>query len=89
MLADLLFRKGDFESSTYHFQQLLEKQPTHYTALIRLIHLLRRSGKLNEISRYLKMADQYSKKASLEPGLHYAKGLYYRYYGISYKFFLV
>lgn len=40
-LADLMFRKNEYEAATFHFQQLLEKKPNHYSALMRLILLLR------------------------------------------------
>lgn len=42
MLADLMFRKNDHTQATYHFQQLLEREPTHYKALAKLTDLLRR-----------------------------------------------
>ena len=51
MLADLMFRKNEYEAATFHFQQLLEKKPNHYVALSRLIQLLRRAGKLSEVPR--------------------------------------
>lgn len=40
-LADLMFRKNEYEAATFHFQQLLERKPNHYSALMRLILLLR------------------------------------------------
>ena len=40
-LADLMFRKNEFEAATFHFQQLLEKKPNNFSALMRLILLLR------------------------------------------------
>lgn len=46
MLADLLFRTSDSASATYHFTLLLERRPNNYTALHRLILLLKRAGKL-------------------------------------------
>ena len=27
MMADLMFRKNDYEAATFHFQKLLEKKP--------------------------------------------------------------
>lgn len=80
MLADLMFRKNEFDAATFHFQQLLEKKPTHYVALSRLIQLLRRAGKLSEVPKFLKTAEQLTKRASTEAGLHYCKGLYNRYF---------
>ncbi len=40
-LADLMFRKNEYEAATFHFQHLLERKPNHYSALMRLILLLR------------------------------------------------
>lgn len=79
MLADLMFRKNEYEAATFHFQQLLEKNPRQYVALSRLIQLLRRAGKLNEVPKFLQMAERGARKAAMEPGLHYCKGLYNRY----------
>eukprot|EP00756_Hemistasia_phaeocysticola_P023049 Hpha_TRINITY_DN15868_c2_g7::TRINITY_DN15868_c2_g7_i1::g.192122::m.192122/K19673/TTC21B, IFT139; tetratricopeptide repeat protein 21B len=78
MLADLMFRKNKFEDATYHFQQLLEKKPGNYEALVLFIQLLRRSGRLFEAPRFLKAAEK-AQRSRIDPGLHYAKGLYHRY----------
>ena len=76
MLADLMFRKNEHEAATYHFQQLLEKNPTRYDALNKLIHLLRRAGSLAEAPRFIKLAEKFSPKAAFAPGLHYCRGAY-------------
>uniref|UniRef100_A0A6I8PAD8 Tetratricopeptide repeat domain 21B n=1 Tax=Ornithorhynchus anatinus TaxID=9258 RepID=A0A6I8PAD8_ORNAN len=81
MMADLMFRKQDYEQAVFHFQQLLERQPDNYTILSRLIDLLRRAGKLEEVPRFLVMAEKHSSRAKLEPGFHYCKGLYLWYTG--------
>lgn len=44
MMADLAFRKVDFETAAFHFRQLLMRQPTYWTALARLIEVSRRTG---------------------------------------------
>lgn len=44
MMADLAFRKVDFETAAFHFRQLLIRQPTYWTALARLIEVSRRTG---------------------------------------------
>lgn len=46
MMADLAFRKVDFETAAYHFRQLLLRRPTYWTALARLIEVSRRTGNL-------------------------------------------
>uniref|UniRef100_A0A8C3VG32 Tetratricopeptide repeat protein 21B n=1 Tax=Catharus ustulatus TaxID=91951 RepID=A0A8C3VG32_CATUS len=81
MMADLMFRKQDYEQAVFHFQQLLERKPDNYATLSRLIDLLRRAGKLEEIPRFLSMAEKHSSRTKLEPGFHYCKGLYLWYTG--------
>ena len=39
MMADLAFRKNDYESAMFHFQQLLEKRPDYWVALARLVEV--------------------------------------------------
>ncbi|XP_018767037.3 tetratricopeptide repeat protein 21B isoform X2 [Serinus canaria] len=81
MMADLMFRKQDYEQAVFHFQQLLERKPDNYATLSRLIDLLRRAGKLDEVPRFLLMAEKHSSRTKLEPGFHYCKGLYLWYTG--------
>ncbi|XP_064019914.1 tetratricopeptide repeat protein 21B isoform X2 [Pogoniulus pusillus] len=81
MMADLMFRKQDYEQAVFHFQQLLERKPDNYATLSRLIDLLRRAGKLEEVPRFLLMAEKHSPRTKLEPGFHYCKGLYLWYTG--------
>eukprot|EP00899_Mesostigma_viride_P018008 jgi/Mesvir1/26208/Mv02392-RA.1 len=78
MLAELMFRKEHYETAIYHFQQLLERKPGHYGALVQLIHLLRRAGRMSEVPRYIRLAEKSSPRAHLEPGLHFVKGLHAR-----------
>ncbi|KAG9340863.1 hypothetical protein JZ751_020056 [Albula glossodonta] len=81
MMADLMFRKQDYEQAVFHFQQLLERKPDNYPTLSRLIDLLRRAGKLEEVPRFLEMAEKHSSRAKLDPGFNYCKGLYLWYTG--------
>uniref|UniRef100_A0AAR2KGP0 Tetratricopeptide repeat protein 21B n=1 Tax=Pygocentrus nattereri TaxID=42514 RepID=A0AAR2KGP0_PYGNA len=81
MMADLMFRKQDYEQAVFHFQQLLERKPDNYPTLSRLIDLLRRAGKLEEVPRFLEMAEKHSPRAKFEPGYNYCKGLYLWYTG--------
>ena len=39
MMADLAFRKNDYESAMFHFQQLLQKRPDYWVALARLVEV--------------------------------------------------
>lgn len=64
-----------YETAIYHFQQLLERVPNHYRALSQLVSLLRRAGRLEDIPKFIKAAQRASPRASMDPGLHYCKGL--------------
>ncbi|MGH0119571.1 UNVERIFIED_CONTAM: hypothetical protein FKN15_032396 [Acipenser sinensis] len=81
MMADLMFRKQDYEQAVFHIQQLLERRPDNYPTLSRLIDLLRRAGKLEEVPRFLEMVEKHSSRARLEPGFNYCKGIYLWYTG--------
>ncbi|XP_062313935.1 tetratricopeptide repeat protein 21B [Osmerus eperlanus] len=81
MMADLMFRKQDYDQAVFHFQQLLERKPDNYPTLSRLIDLLRRAGKLEEVPRFLDMAEKHSSRAKFDPGFNYCKGLYLWYTG--------
>uniref|UniRef100_A0A182WY98 Tetratricopeptide repeat protein 21B n=1 Tax=Anopheles quadriannulatus TaxID=34691 RepID=A0A182WY98_ANOQN len=75
MMADLSFRRMDFENAAYHFSQLLLYQPTYWTALARLIEVLRRSGTLVEAATFLQRAEEEATRSDGEAGLSYCKGL--------------
>ncbi|KAJ3318719.1 Tetratricopeptide repeat protein 21B [Blyttiomyces sp. JEL0837] len=79
MMADIMFAKNSYTSAVFHFRQLLEKNPTHYQALKKLIEMMRRSGKLDEADKFFEMAEKSSSKVHLQPGYHFCKGLHYRY----------
>nr|XP_058908371.1 tetratricopeptide repeat protein 21B isoform X5 [Kogia breviceps] len=81
MMADLMFRKQDYEQAVFHLQQLLERKPDNYMTLARLIDLLRRCGKLEDVPRFFLMAEKRNSRAKLEPGFQYCKGLYLWYTG--------
>ncbi|PVD35924.1 hypothetical protein C0Q70_02893 [Pomacea canaliculata] len=81
MLADLLFRRNEYDTAMYHFQQLLQKKSDNYEALARLVDLMRRAGKLEEVPRFLEMAQAASPRAQMEAGFSYCKGLYEWYTG--------
>merc|ERR1719181_1771889 len=79
MLADLMLQKSEWEAAIYHFQQLLEKTPAHFKAMVKLLQLLRRAGRLKEASKFLKQAERSSPRAALEPGFRFCQGLLHRY----------
>lgn len=79
LLGELAFLKGDFEMATFHYQQLLEKKPNDYKALVQLLGLLRGAGKLEEAPRFLSRAQKQDPRSSLHMGFAFCKGLYHRY----------
>lgn len=81
MLADISFRKRDFDNASYHFSQLLFSQPLYWTALARLIEVMRRSGTLLESISFLKRAEELITRPESEPGFNYCKGMYEWYTG--------
>ncbi|KAL5010855.1 hypothetical protein ScPMuIL_013160 [Solemya velum] len=81
MLADLMFRRNEYDSAMFHFQQLLHIQPDHYEALSRLVDLQRRAGKLEEVPKFLELAENASPRSPFEAGFNYCKGLYEWYLG--------
>ena len=48
----------------------------NYEALSGLVDLMRRSGKLEEVPKFLEAAENASGRATLEGGYNYCKGLY-------------
>ncbi|GAB0090491.1 Tetratricopeptide repeat [Sergentomyia squamirostris] len=81
MMADLSFRRMDFDKAAYHFSQLLVNQPTYWTAQARLIEVMRRSARLSEAVDFLVRAEQNCVQPSFDSGLNYCKGLYEWYIG--------
>ncbi|XP_066201690.1 tetratricopeptide repeat protein 21B isoform X1 [Saccopteryx leptura] len=81
MVADIMFRKQEYEQAVFHLQQLLERKPDNYMTLSRLIDFLRRCGKLEDVPRFFLLAEKHNFRAKLEPGYQYCKGLYLWYTG--------
>ncbi|CAK9800778.1 Tetratricopeptide repeat protein 21B [Anthophora quadrimaculata] len=75
MMADLAFRKVDFETAAFHFRQLLLKQPTYWTALARLIEVSRRTGDMDNLEEWLHRAEVGMSGAKLTAGYYYCAGL--------------
>nr|XP_033787611.1 tetratricopeptide repeat protein 21A [Geotrypetes seraphini] len=76
VMADLMFKKQDYEQAILLYRQLLDKVPDNFIVLSRLIDLLRRSGKLDEAPAFFEMAIAKSTRTPMEPGYNYCKGLY-------------
>lgn len=58
----------NFEGAAYHFSQLLLAQPTYWTALARLIEVLRRSAALPDAVPFLERAEQNCPQPNQEGG---------------------
>lgn len=71
----------DFKNAAYHFSQLLISQPCNWTALARLIEVMRRSGTLSESVPYLHNATKTSIQCKNTSGLNYCNGLFEWYNG--------
>lgn len=57
-------------------QMLLCFPTDNYEALAGLVDLMRRSGKLEEVPKFLEAAESATGRASMEGGFNYCKGLY-------------
>ncbi|KAH6596442.1 hypothetical protein BASA50_005148 [Batrachochytrium salamandrivorans] len=79
MMANTMYLNGSYQQAIFHFQQLLEKNPLHFEALSQYIELIRRNANMNDVSEILSAAEKQFKKAVMEPGFHYCRGLYFRY----------
>ena len=61
----------DFENAAYHFSQLLLVRPTYWTALARLIEVMRRSATLTDAATFIQRAEQAGTNATQEAGKIY------------------
>ncbi|EFN89496.1 tetratricopeptide repeat protein 21B isoform X3 [Harpegnathos saltator] len=75
MMADLAFRKVDFDTAAFHFRQLLIRQPTYWTALARLIEVSRRTGTMDDLDEWLQRAQTAMGAGNVEAGFYYCAGL--------------
>lgn len=75
VVADLSFRRCDFVTAKKHFYKLLEKQPTNWAALARLVEVCRRTDCLEEVKTSITAAQKYSS----HPGYNFCSGLYFWY----------
>ncbi|XP_051938741.1 tetratricopeptide repeat protein 21B-like isoform X1 [Hippocampus zosterae] len=81
MMADIMFRRKDDEQAISFYRQLLESKPEHFSTVSRLIDLLRKAGKLEDMPRFFERMEKYSTRVTFEPGFNYCKGLYLWYTG--------
>ncbi|XP_037095162.1 tetratricopeptide repeat protein 21B-like [Syngnathus acus] len=81
MMAELMFRRKDHEQAVVYYQQLLESKPDNFSTVSRLIDLLRKAGKLEDMPGFFERVEKDSPSVTFEPGFNYCKGLYFCYMG--------
>lgn len=74
MVANLLLMKNQTEQAISTYIQLLEKTPDNFNTLSQLIELLRRAGRLSELTPYLAAAEKSCRRSNMA-GLAFCKGL--------------
>lgn len=73
ILVYLMIQRELYESAIMHYQQILERDPNHYSALSQLIRLFRRTGRLEEINQNLSNAEKATPAATFHAGLNFCK----------------
>lgn len=73
MMADIMFRKYEYDSATFHLQQLLEREPENYQGLARMIDLMRRAGKLDGCTKFIKRAEDVCSRPDTNAGLNFCR----------------
>lgn len=58
----------DFKNAALHFSQLLTNMPTYWTALARLIEVMRRSAKIEEAEIFIRRGEQNCQQPAEEAG---------------------
>lgn len=77
LLATQYSRRGRTDDATTMFQELLERTPHNYDAMVEFLLLLYRAGQLSEAESILENAEQAVPAGQrADPGLSYARGLY-------------
>lgn len=76
IMAEILCEKASFQSSFFHYRQVIDRSPTDFETMVEFIDLARRLNKLEEIDTYLSVTKT---NAKLNIGFHYCRGLYLRY----------
>lgn len=80
LLSEVVFKDSEApDESLKPLQDLLKAHPNSYRTLAKMISMLRRIGKLEEVPAYFARAEAQNRRSSSHPGMHYCKGLYARY----------
>lgn len=78
MKANLMLMKEQPDQAQKTYIDLLEKEPDNLNILANLIELMKRSGKVTEVKKYIENAEQKTQRSKMA-GLNYCKGLLSRY----------
>lgn len=62
------FYQVDFEGACFHFSQLLLAQPLYWTALARLIEVMRRTARLEEAVPFIERAQKNCSRSNGDSG---------------------
>jgi tetratricopeptide repeat protein 21B len=79
MLSEAIFAGSNPDSATAPLENLLKEHPNNYSALERLISLLRRAGKLDQVPALLAAAEAADRRSLAHAGYRYCSALYHRY----------
>ncbi|XP_076827471.1 tetratricopeptide repeat protein 21B [Brachyhypopomus gauderio] len=77
LLADVQFRKNQKEEAIELYTDIIKQHPDDFRALVNLLQMLRRVGRLGDALISLEICESYCPTAAREPGYNYCKGLYY------------
>eukprot|EP01029_Cantina_marsupialis_P015963 TRINITY_DN3539_c0_g1_i1.p1 TRINITY_DN3539_c0_g1~~TRINITY_DN3539_c0_g1_i1.p1 ORF type:complete len:1312 (-),score=419.30 TRINITY_DN3539_c0_g1_i1:598-4533(-) len=79
MLANIMFKKQDYTTALFHYDQVLSKKPTNFEVLKCALDLMRRTGRLEEAEMYFNMAEVDQPMCIHAAGYAYCKGLHSKY----------
>lgn len=71
IIKSFIYFQMDFKNALFHFSQLLTNMPTYWTALARLIEVMRRSAKIEEADIFIRRGEQNCQRPNEEAGRHF------------------
>uniref|UniRef100_A0A8C1C010 Tetratricopeptide repeat domain 21A n=2 Tax=Cyprinus carpio TaxID=7962 RepID=A0A8C1C010_CYPCA len=78
-LAELLLKLRRFEKAQQVLEKALEHEPSteFFHAMAKFLHILRRTGKLDDVRSVFIACEKFNPLSVREPGYNYCKGLYF------------
>uniref|UniRef100_A0A8C1MAG8 Tetratricopeptide repeat domain 21A n=1 Tax=Cyprinus carpio TaxID=7962 RepID=A0A8C1MAG8_CYPCA len=77
LLADTLFWKNQKEEAVKIYSSIMERNPDSFHAMAKFLHILRRTGKLDDVRSVFIACEKFNPLSVREPGYNYCKGLYF------------